>query len=161
MSALPAHIDFAGGAPEGADQVPDDWAPCCWGSTFDGPEGCTCWVPVFDLEQAPVQEGPATIRGKCCHDCAYRPGSPERVREEAGVENELEDAAAGIFLCHQGMRKVIAWRHPDGRQLPQEREHYQPPLHGRHAVRADGRPAEVCAGWRFTSGSRLSPEGTP
>lgn len=32
-----------------------DWSGtgCCWGDVLD-PDGCTCWVPIFDLEQTPA-----------------------------------------------------------------------------------------------------------
>lgn len=96
-----------------------------------------------------------TTRDRCCHDCAYRNGSPERTTY--GEEDELIEVAhnpRAAFWCHQGDRKIIAWRHRgDGRVFPQEREHYAPPIIDGVPYRADGRPGERCAGWAAHRGA--------
>jgi hypothetical protein len=123
---------------------------CCAGAALRGIDHCTCWEPIFDLEQEPLQEGPAECRSKCCHDCAYRNGSPKRA-DDHGTEHLL-DVAAGArstFWCHQGVRRVVAWRHPDGRELPAGDGDYRPPMERERGRiwRADGRPGQLCAGW--------------
>jgi len=79
---------------------------CCLGAAGMGPERCTCWQPVYDLDQtdpdptavkllaAGVQ--PVT-RSAPCHDCAYRPGSPERRGEDgyAGDQDLLDRIVQG------------------------------------------------------------------
>jgi hypothetical protein len=126
------------------------WVPCCWGSSLGwDPSDCTCWTPVYDLDQ--VEPDPGTIalleagiepvtRTKRCHDCAFRPDSPERARGE-----ELEGLPN--FWCHQGIRRPTAYRHPDGRVRPfDDSADYQPPIVAGVPWRADGTPAERCAG---------------
>lgn len=120
------------------DVAADAW--CCMGSVNDGPHGCTCWSPIFDLEQAdPVAAEPST-RAKRCVDCAFRPDSPERARGD-----DLEGLAN--FWCHQGIRRPVAFRHPDGRVRPvNDSSDYQPPILGNVPYKADGTPADRCAG---------------
>lgn len=88
---------------------------------------------------------------KCCHDCAYRNGSPERADEyDEGVLLAHAQIAGEEFWCHQGCRRVIAFRHPDGRELPAGDGDYRPPIgpEERPVVwRADGTVAQRCAGW--------------
>lgn len=151
---------------------------CCYSKIEYGPERCTCWEPVFDMEQAePVTERvgmvageiPArggqsahprlcdlhetptrsvTVRSKCCHDCAYRAGSPER---DGGFTEEallaLPAQAHRVFACHQGMVRVIRWTHPCGVEVPAGEGDYRPPVIDGVAFKADGTPAELCAGW--------------
>lgn len=134
------------------------------GEAMRGPRGCTCWTPVFDLEQQPIKRfmAPRT-RTKCCGDCAYRNGSPERA-EEGGTEHLqfiAEPDVPASFWCHDGMRKVIAWRHPDGREVkvdPDGVDDFQPPIRENAAgVRCcwqvDGTPAARCGGWRAHAGA--------
>lgn len=141
-----AHIS-AGCAPPGVTDD-DPLTGCCMGEAMRDPRYCTCWEPVFDVDQAepdPTSE-PAT-RAKCCHDCAYRRGSPE---EQEGARDDLEALASSgrdVFYCHQGMRRAIAYRHPDGRELPAVDGDYQPAQAGGTAYRADGSAADRCAGW--------------
>lgn len=117
---------------------------CCMGSVEDGPKGCTCWEPVYDLEQVPpnLAEGVVSeTRTKRCGDCAYRPDSPER-------EDGRLDDITGVFFCHQGIRRPVAYRHPDGRVREWvDTTDYQPPIHGHRPYKADGTPADICAGW--------------
>jgi hypothetical protein len=136
------------------DEAPGDFVPCCMGSATAGPGGCTCWEPVYDLEQQPLAlDTEPTTRSKCCHDCAYRNGSPERIDEDERVDLEqLAHDPGKEFWCHQGARRVVAFRHPDGRVLPAGEGDYRPPqgpnTAGVECVwLADGRAGERCAGW--------------
>jgi hypothetical protein len=145
------HSDDAAWAPPnlpGWEEAPDDFPVCCDGVAIDGPKGCTCWEPVFNLEQQPVvlPVVEPTTRTKCCTRCAYRVGSPER---ERGEWDDLMDIAGGreTFWCHEGMRRVIAWRHPVHGLRPAEPGDYRPHIGMRLAFRADGTPAARCAGW--------------
>lgn len=127
---------------------------CCIGAAVYGPQKCTCWQPVLDVEQAEVVEGPMPQREKCCGDCAYRHGSPER--DGGFVEEALLDLPGQpgrVFACHQGMRRVVAWRHPVGLELPAGTGDYRPPRDAAgRAYRADGSPADLCAGWAALRG---------
>lgn len=130
------------------------------GSAQDGPNGCTCWEPIFDSEQLPVQEGPMVMRPKCCHDCAYRVGSPERADEgfyEFGGLHEIAVSPRSVFTCHQGVRRVVGWRHPVLGELPPDvvgQGDYRPPVGDGRVWLADGRPGELCAGWAAVGGRR-------
>lgn len=141
------HLTIDSG-PDDRDDYNADEVPCCIGGAMRGPRACTCWQPVFDVDQADVQieEPNVRTRTECCFDCAYRNDSPERAE---GYDDELRDIAGdgSTFACHQGMRRVVAWRHPDGRELPAGDGDYQPPMVGLVAFKADGTPADLCAGW--------------
>ena len=127
---------------------PDGFLPCCIGSAHDGPRGCTCWVPIFDQEQQPIRVGLPRDRASQCHDCAYRRGSPERsTREGAEVLHDLIVAGWPVFFCHQGMRRVVEWRHPDGRVVPAGPGDYRPVSRDDVGYLANGEPGEVCAGF--------------
>lgn len=122
---------------------------CCMGAVIRGPEHCTCWVSEFEpKEQAPPRPAPLQVATECCRDCAYRPGSPERSgREGHHTEEDLDDLPlSGVFACHQGMRRRVRRRHPDGR-VEQLADDYAPLMHDGVAYLADGRPALLCAGW--------------
>lgn len=115
---------------------------CCTGAWLDGAPGCTCWVPAFDREQQRADpDRRVTTRSKQCVDCAYRPDSPE-MKADPYALLDLDS-----FWCHQGMRRPKEWRHPDGRVRPGDPGDYQPPMVGGVAYRADGHPAQRCAGW--------------
>lgn len=143
---------------------------CCIGATVYGPERCTCWVPVYDLEQAEPVVGPAGFRDEMCADCAYRPRSPERRGDpdHLGTEEGLMAlAAAGEpFFCHQGIRRAVRWEHrPEEAtavqcaevleaagdlrvgSVPGKPQQYLPPIIEGVPYRADGTPAQLCAGW--------------
>lgn len=142
---------------------------CCWGAVVRGPLGCTCWQPVFDVDQ---QEPDATAvkllqagiepstRSRMCHDCAYRPDSPE-MRGDPTVNGDAEfldriARTAERFWCHQGMRKPTRWVHPSGKEIPGSDGSYDPPkitAAGGLPVpfKANGSPAELCAGWSARS----------
>jgi hypothetical protein len=86
-----------------------------------------------------------------CGDCAYRPGSPERkhdFEEEALLALPLEGQ---MFWCHDGMRKIIRWEHPDGRTIAPTGDDYDPPIINGAPFRADGRVGVLCAGWAACS----------
>lgn len=156
------HIDRAWAPPGITDDSPS--LGCCWGDVLDGPTRCTCWEPVFDLEQKVLDNGGRVppkdeipTRSKCCHDCAYRNGSPERERGEG--EELLDHARATYreFWCHQGVRRIVAWEHPDGRRVEEPPGCYAPPQGPpeRPVVwKADGSVGERCAGWAAHRGAQ-------
>lgn len=124
---------------------------CCYGAAVYGAQRCTCWEPVHDLDQAePVPAAPAT-RATACTDCAYRPDSPERngAKGYAGDAETLEEIveAGKPFYCHQGIRRAVRLRHPAGLEVDNHAAAYQPPIVDGVPYRADGTPADVCAGW--------------
>lgn len=149
---------FNGGAmawtrahPEDEDQI----RGCCAGESIKGAEFCSCWVPEFDLPQQdliPPADGEMQPRADLCVDCAYRPGSPETADEWMAETLRNLPASGDLFFCHQGMRRPVLWRHPDGRTIPGSPADYQPPFDalGR-PYRADGRVGEICAGWAACS----------
>lgn len=135
---------------------------CCMGAVNSGPAYCTCWQPVFDLPQQPLDPaavsalqagGEPRVRDRMCADCAYRPGSPERSGDETyfGDPEELDNLAreARRFWCHQGMRQPARWRHPSGAEVPGHGGDYKPIIDQDSSVpfKADGQPADLCAGW--------------
>ncbi|HEV8653159.1 MAG TPA: hypothetical protein VG276_28135 [Actinomycetes bacterium] len=147
---------------------------CCYGAACMGPERCTCWEPVFEVEQTPPDSQTVTLlaagvqpvtRQRPCDDCAYRPDSPERRGDPnvAGDQELLEQIVqrGERFWCHQGIRRPIAWRHPAGVQIPGSPVNYQPPIIDGVPYRADGTPAEVCAGWAARRRALETPERQP
>jgi len=146
------------------DQYPPVDDACCMGVIHHGPKGCTCWQPVYDVDQAEPDPDTfrllelgctASPRAGMCADCAYRPGSPEK-RGDPGYSADAEQlehlAAAGIpFWCHDGMRRPVRWRHPSGREIDASAQNYLPPqvVVGRQRVpvRTNGQPGLLCAGW--------------
>lgn len=137
-----------------------DMGPCCAGSAMFGPDRCTCWREVYDLDQQPPRTDLLALlaagiqpntRPMMCADCAYRPGSPEKVGADgyAGDAEFLESIAASgeRFWCHQGIRRPIKLVHPSGAEIPAHAGAYDPPKHAGIPLRADGTPAELCAGW--------------
>lgn len=132
--------------------VGNDDIPCCMGSTLHGPVGCTCWQPVYDVApRPPRRDEPTPTRPSLCHDCAYRPRSPERRGDldVAADAAELERlAVTGTpFYCHDGMRRVVAWQHPSGARIDASALEYAPTVDGGRPYQADGTPALLCAGW--------------
>lgn len=129
---------------------------CCLGAVHRGRAGCTCWRPVYDVEQADAvgDAAPAT-RGKMCEDCACRSDSPES-REERGEDMGMRSSVAGLlqlvaegrpFYCHQGMRRAVADQHPNGLKRSRLAGDYAPGEHAGIPLKADGSPADICAGW--------------
>jgi hypothetical protein len=122
---------------------------CCYGAAFTDGDRCTCWTPIVDPEPTTVvQEGPMPVNGERCHDCAYRRDSPER---QALDGDPMPYIPGGVFTCHVGMPKAVAFVHPCGERVEvppgTENDDYRPVTRGDRAWQADGRPAVVCAGW--------------
>lgn len=135
-----------GGTSNGVRLLAKDFLPqftwCCAGAAVRGARSCTCWRPVYDLQQQRLDLSivPET-RSAMCGDCAYRPDSPERGSDP----NALVDVE--VFWCHRGIRRPVKWRHPDGRERDADAGDYRPPIHDAVPYRADGRPAARCGGW--------------
>jgi NAD-dependent dihydropyrimidine dehydrogenase PreA subunit len=128
-------------------ELPDTGDICCIGAAVYGPQRCTCWEPVFDLEQQEPTRGlPVTIRPEMCHDCAFRKGSPE-LSDEVEREDLLGMSDQALFFCHQGIRRPLEHRHPSGITIPGVGRDYQPPIVGFRPYKADGTPADICAGY--------------
>jgi len=126
---------------------------CCLGAVTEGPVGCTCWVPEYDLEQREdlaIAE-PAT-REIMCSTCAYRSTSPER-NGDPNYQFSDDELPVGPtpFWCHQGMRKPLRWRHRLGITIEATGDYYDPPMRtvDRAGIpyKADGTPGDRCAGW--------------
>lgn len=131
---------------------PDLGLLCCDGYANRGPGHCTCWEPVYDLEQQPIQQGAPNQRASMCGDCAFRADSPERTgdpRFECSGDGDLDDLVYDLrcgFYCHQGMRRIVAHVHPSGARVEAPPGGYAPPINGPLSWQADGSPAEHCAG---------------
>jgi hypothetical protein len=133
-----------------------DGTGCCWGDVLDGPEGCNCWKPVFNAEQAdpvlPAAVEDIGVQKRMCGDCAFRKGSPERSDEwkQEALLSLAEEATP--FYCHEDMRRPIRWEHPDGRVVEGSTDDWQPPIVNGLPFRLDGRPGLLCAGWAARAG---------
>lgn len=137
-----------------APPLPDEWkgeefSYCCAGAAMTGdPTHCTCWEPMYDQEQAPpIESSIDKVRDERCIDCAYRAGSPEW--EDEDEHEKLLDLTHGgqPFWCHQGMRRPVGYRHPDGRVIDGLPDDYRPPIVEGRPYKADGTVGDVCAGW--------------
>ena len=135
---------------------PEKWSGelyCCWGVINSGDyRDCSCWEPIYDLEQQPVTIAEAGCRTVPCHDCAYRVDSPERQGDESVVGDDYElqriVALGQPFWCHQGIRRPVAFVHyPTGIVVPGDAADYRPPMRQSRPYKADGTPADMCAGW--------------
>jgi hypothetical protein len=125
---------------------------CCYGSSIKGPEYCTCWTAEYDADQQPIQETEPTVRERMCGDCAFLPQSPERQGafgyDNNGTDDLNELVALGKrFFCHDGMSRVVRYRHPSGAVIEANPGDYQPAQADGCAYKADGSPAFLCAGW--------------
>lgn len=132
--------------------LPDTGELCCYGVAVYGPSRCTCWEAIHDLEQQqPKLELQPAERTTMCADCAFRPDSPESNAQpnyQHSGEGEPDLGLCRGFVCHQGMRRIVARRHPSGVEIPTKTDGcYDPPIVDGVAFRADGTPADVCAGW--------------
>lgn len=138
-----------------ADQHPDDedaaegslW--CCESAVYRGLAHCTCWEPIYDVAQMPPMTDtvPGVMTEKC-HDCAFRPGSPERSDEYLRDELYALPAKGEPFWCHQGLRQPARWRHKTlGLEVPGDPADWQPPIVDGVPYLADGRAGNLCAGW--------------
>lgn len=134
-----------------------DGVPCCDGYAYLGYQHCTCWEQVYEGHQAePRRDAEQVVRpGGMCTDCAFRPGSPER-RDSRHAVCDSGDLMRVVhnreetFACHDGLRRGIGWRHPNGMFIPYQAADgvvaYCPPIEGRRAYKLDGSPAFHCAG---------------
>lgn len=149
--------------------LPDyDWpdagqGTCCEGAALSGPKECTCWLPVFNGDQEPINPlyqrllaaglEPTVRPGGMCGNCAYRPDSPEMnnhpdVKGDAAFLERI--AARGErFWCHDGMLLIVAWVHPSGVrvELDEVQAGYVPPQEHGIPYRLNGEPGYICAGW--------------
>lgn len=156
MSALHTYAPAAGPASAIAllteqgvrEQLEDRIGLCCMGVANGGLDYCTCWEPIHDLEQAADLDAmtPLQARAKCCDDCAYRNGSPERSGDDEDWLLGLPGERA-TFFCHEGIRRVLSYWHPSGLVLPAGAGDYDPPRGDGRVFRADGSPAHICAGF--------------
>jgi hypothetical protein len=120
---------------------------CCLGAAAMG--RCTCWVPVYDREQAPVAADlqPPKPRAGCCGSC----GVVDGLDEDLGIADAAIRGRA--FYCHQGMRRAVERVHPDGRRRDagdhDYAETYAPAPAPRRTVplKADGTCADLCGAW--------------
>ena len=126
------------------------------GYAHGGPGYCTCWEPIYDMEQERyLGDGTIAMRTVPCSECAFRKWSPERNGEAgySGTEDELEHIVykGEPFWCHVGMRRVVKWRHPTGMEIDAHPAAYQPSIvescDQRFPLKADGSAADICAGW--------------
>lgn len=139
----------------------DVYGYCCMGAAMRGAIYCTCWEEVYDLEQSEpvelVSQDQCVVRTSSCSDCAYRSDSPERSDGGYVEENLLALPDSGsVFWCHTGMRRLVAFVHPDGRRIdvPDKVEfHSYDPLRINNVpYKADGTPGEICGGWAARKG---------
>jgi hypothetical protein len=141
---------------------------CCAGMAMGGAGRCTCWEPVFAEEQRPIVDGLSpTVADAMCVDCAYRPGSPERSgHPQAAGDQDLLDQLVRDgtpFWCHQGIRRPVGYLHPAGVGILASGLEYTPPTRDGVPYRADGTPADYCAGWaaRTLHEGAFAPDPTP
>ena len=145
------HIDQGNDFPDVTNGV-----PCCMGYAANGHRSCTCWEPIYNGEQLPYDGASLPSEGsKCCYDCAYRKGSPERQGEKGykGDEEYLNDLpqSSDTFFCHQGARKILKWRHENGTEIEAHPASYRPEIvtidGESFPLRLDGSAQNVCAGF--------------
>jgi hypothetical protein len=151
-SYVSIHMGGSPAAQAWADANPDaESAYCCMGDADQGPAGCTCWRPEYEVDQAdpvpPTGPDDLVVPATKCADCAYRPGSPERADEYMADELISYAYAGRPFFCHTGCRRPLRWRHPDGRVIDGDPSDYRPLIRDAIPYQADGRPAPICAGW--------------
>lgn len=129
----------------------DEFRSCCIGNDVKGPEHCTCWLPEWNAVQAepvlPPKAEDLAPQSRMCGDCAFRPGSPEREDEWLADSLYSLPAQNQPFYCHDGMRRPVRWRHPDGRTIDGSTADWQPPIVNGIPYRLDGRAGSLCAGW--------------
>lgn len=142
----------SGDRADGAMRILTELAMCCLPAIEEGPSRCTCWETEYDEPQSEVGNPAIDVWPSMCDDCAFRPDSPERNGDDRYVEPHENEP----FWCHRGMRKVTGWRHPAGIFVEADGDYYGPPARilelpsGKRAAvpfRADGTPAQLCAGW--------------
>lgn len=149
----------------GDDEPPVEAYGCCIGSAVRGPQGCTCWEPVYEVEQAtprpPAHPDDIGVAPAMCGDCAFRHGSPEK-RDPYLAETLQDLTVTGTpFWCHQGMRRPDRWEHPLLGVVPGSPDDWQPPTVGAVPYRADGSPGLLCAGWAHAGRRAQARDGPP
>lgn len=160
----------------GGNALPDlNWPDagqgmCCARAWDTDGHGCTCWEPIYDTptRATPDPTTPPATRPTMCPDCAYRPNSPERRGEEhvSGDTYELDQAVTTgrVFSCHQGIPRVTAYRHPTGAVFTPPADitaaAYEPRIRDGIPYKADGTPADVCAGWAARRAKHLARTAT-
>ena len=75
----------------------------CMGCVLDGPEHCyeqNLPTEVHAACAADAREQARARAGEPCHDCAFRPGSPESAEEDLLLKHIRQSTP---FRCHQGM----------------------------------------------------------
>lgn len=169
--AVPGSFICAGhAAPAAVIRLLAELRQCCIGAVEEGPVGCSCWEPIYDLKQQDVIEGDMPgQRTEMCVDCAYRPDSPERSgddRHSCSDDGELDGIARGNapFWCHQGLRKPIAFKHLSlGVVVPTDTDAYDPPFRiidgFKVPIKADGTAGNRCAGWLARKNQLAAAEG--
>lgn len=147
--------------PRGTGLPPiDPDGACCWTAVQTEGTDCSCWEPIYSATPTrDVQAGPPAVRDSMCHDCAYRPGSPERTEQGGG---QLDVDRRRPFVCHQGMPVLLgytvpSWQGNDGvwqtgafcvvARLVHDRDNFGPITRGPTAWKTDGTLADVCGGW--------------
>ena len=122
---------------------------CCDAVAYRGLAACTCWEPVYDVDQTPPDT--TTLAGAMpakCGDCAFRPDSPERADPFLAEELYSLPDRGDPFWCHDGMRQPARWRHRTvDVEVPGDPADWQPPIVHGIPYRADGHAADLCAGW--------------
>lgn len=163
-------ICMAASTPPPVARMLAELSSCCIGVLEEGPLACSCWDPVYNLEQQPDDGVSAPgQRTEMCADCAYRPDSPERQGDERHAcsdDGELDDIARGDnpFWCHQGLRKPVAFKHCTlGIIVPVDTDAYDPlfRVEGRQRIpiKADGTAGDRCAGWMARRQQLAAAEG--
>lgn len=139
-------------------EFPDLETGCCYGSIM-GPDRCTCWEPVYDIEQSdPNLFDAPEPRAEPCADCAFRSDSPESRGDERYQSYEFTPTQP--FYCHQGMRRIVAYRHPSGAKVAAAvQDRWSPPERDGIVYKANGMAGDICAGW--WSRARRTPEALP
>lgn len=148
MSHLVVHINQAPVGPVHPEALPPHRLvrscvevhgyPKCMGAAAMGDERCTCsdTLSQEDHERCVAEAWDAfhKRRGRACHDCAFRKGSPEQ-------DDVAKIAASAVpFRCHQGMPV-------DARGGMPVENAYAPALRtSKRGTEAPDYP--VCAGWR-------------
>lgn len=136
----------------------DEWRGCCYSELR---ESCTCWEPIWDVPP-PVFDAslPTEVRLEMCGGCAYRPGTDAWTCRTA---SDLPADTAKRFYCHEGARRILGYRHPDGTEImlpPEEIDHKGDEHDGRPFFR-DGTPAPYCAGWAARYPSKVAAAVSP
>jgi len=138
-------------------EIPPEIRP---GRLADLPGEGEDWTAVYDLDQAsPQTDALPGANLRMCADCAYRPNSPERQGDERhAADADMLDRIVRDgepFWCHQGIRQPVTFRCDDGIEIPAHPGSYDPPIVDAIPYKADGTPADLCAGWLHRRATEL------